>query len=112
MIVRFRSRSLEKSCVDDRSRQREFGAERAKKLRARLSALLAARCLEDLRNTPGRFHALTGDRAGTYALDLDGPYRLIFEPVIDPSAASAPGGATDLQKITVVRVISIEDYHG
>ena len=33
---------------------------------------------------PGRFHPLTGDRAGQFALDLDHPNRLILEPNHNP----------------------------
>jgi proteic killer suppression protein len=112
LIVRFLSRSLEKDCADDRSRQRAFGAERAKRLRMRLSALAAARCLDDMRNTPGRFHALTADYSGKFALDLDGPYRLIFEPMSDDEGKQPAVGSVDLKKVTSVRIIAIKDYHG
>jgi proteic killer suppression protein len=98
---------MEKQCQTDKSRNVAFGTQRAKQLKKRLSALVAATNLEELRNAPGRLHQLKGDRAGQLSLDLDGPYRLIFEPV--PRAA--PPGGTPWTQITQVRIIAIEDTH-
>lgn len=54
--------------------------------------LVAALTLEEFRNLPGRCHELHSDRAGQLSLDLDGPYRLIFEPADDPIPTKPDGG--------------------
>jgi len=53
---------------------------------------------------------LTGDRKGTLAVDLDHPYRLIFEPANDP-VPRKPDGGLDWTKITVIRILELRDYH-
>ena len=108
MKLEFQSQKMEKQCETDRSRNKAFGAQRAKLLKKRLSTLVAATNLEELRNAPGRLHPLKGDRAGQLSLDLDGPYRLIFEPV---TSAEPSEGSTPWCQIAHVRIISIEDTH-
>ena len=46
----------------------------------------------------GRCHALAGNLAGYYAMDLAHPYRLLFEKA-------------NRDEIHIVKVIAIEDYH-
>lgn len=89
-----------------------FGANRAKRLGVRLSAMLAALNLEALRNVPGRIHELKGDRRGQFAADLDGPFRLIFEPVLSEKERKDYVGGFNWSLITHVRVLDVENYHG
>jgi len=77
----------------------------------RLAELAAATTLADLRNAPGRCHPLRGQRRGQYALHTSGRERLVFEPLHNPLPILADGGL-DLERVTVVRVIEIVDYHG
>ena len=58
-----------------------------------------------------RLHALKGDRKGQYAVDVKHPFRLIFEPTHDPIPTKDDGGV-DLEKVTRIRVLTVEDYHG
>jgi proteic killer suppression protein len=109
--VDFRNSKLAKDCSDDRSRKRAFGAACAKKLRDRLSVLLAAGNLHELRHAPGRFHELLADRKGQFAADLEQPHRLIFEPVIPPNELHHHKNAYDWTRITHVRILEIVDYH-
>ena len=53
---------------------------RAKQFITRLNTLRDATTLEYVRNLPGRFHELTGNRKGKWGCDLDHPYRLVFIP--------------------------------
>ena len=99
---------LGKTCVDDKARLKAHGQERSKKLRARLTALHAADNLEQLRHSPGYFHELKADRKGEFACSLDGPYRLIFRPVLQ--AGVVPNN--DWSHITHVLITEITDYHG
>jgi len=43
-------------------------------------------------------------------MDLDGPYRLIFEPAHDPLPLDE-NGSLDWARVTAIRILLIEDYH-
>lgn len=111
MELEFQTAKLAKQCETRNSRRRAFGDERGKRLGRRLSALLAATCLEDLRAAPGRLHELKGDRAGQLSLDLDGPYRLLFEPILSEGQLTGPSDTQSWSQVTHVRILSIEDTH-
>ena len=112
MELDFEDKKLAKDCLDERSRIRVFGRERAKKLANRLTVLRAASNLEQLRHAPGRFHELRGDRAGQFAADLDGPYRLIFQPVLTPQEEPIHASGFVWSRITRITILEITDYHG
>jgi len=81
-------------------------------LKRRLDELRDAANLAVLRLFPQvRCHELKGSREGTLAVDLDHPYRLIFEPANNPIPRKIDGGL-DWTSITVIKVLSVEDYHG
>ncbi len=89
-----------------------WGAENARKIRRRLAELKAAATLADMgRFPPARLHALKGNRKGQFAIDVKHPFRLLFEPAQDPVPLKDDGGV-DLARITRIRVLSVEDYHG
>jgi proteic killer suppression protein len=106
----FCSSKLEKECSDSKTRRKSFGEERARRLGRRLDDLRAAATLAVMRTLPGRCHALTGDLKGQIALDLDGPYRLIFEPADEPLPLDG-NGSLDWNRVTVIRILRIGDYH-
>jgi proteic killer suppression protein len=87
---------------------RQFGAVRARRVALRLQQLRVAETLDDLRAMTGRCHLLGGDRSGSLALDLDGPYRLIFRPAEWLEDAS---GRLDWTGVKSVVVLEITDYH-
>jgi len=87
-----------------------WGPERARRLKRRLDDLRAAPNLETMRQLPGRCHELTGDRKGQITIDLDGPYRLIFEPAENPPPIKEAGGL-DWEKVTAVLILAVEDTH-
>lgn len=99
--VRYKDNKLERLCTDERDMRRRR-PDIEKKLRLRVKALEAAQSLGDLPGDDpgGRWHELNGNRAGTWAGDLSGNWRLIVEP--------APINALNAVKVTV---IDIEDYH-
>lgn len=109
MEIDFKTHKLQKQCNQDKAMLKEHGEIRAKKLRQRLDDLKAAPNLFVMRNLPGRCHELKGDKKGQLALDLDQPYRLIFEPVGE-NIYTADGGL-DWSAVTSIRILSIEDYH-
>lgn len=110
MDIDFAAKRLEKLCNSDRDLVKAFGSQRARVFRRRLDQLRAAENLEVLRSLPGRCHELTGDRKGTLSIDLDGPYRLLFEPVDEPIPTKADGGL-DWTLVTVIRILEVEDTH-
>ncbi|MCC5926996.1 MAG: type II toxin-antitoxin system RelE/ParE family toxin [Bacteroidetes bacterium] len=110
MTITFSDKKLEKLANNDRKMQRELGPVRAKILRRRLSQLQDAVTLEDVRNLPGRYHELTGDRKGQWACDLDHPYRLVFTPLEDPIPINNDGQYIWIE-IVGVEIIEIINYH-
>ncbi|MDF5726924.1 MAG: killer suppression protein [Rhizonema sp. PD38] len=106
----FKNKKLEKECNNQRLLEKTHGADRAKRIRRRLDDLEDANVLEDMRNLPGRCHELLHDRAGQISLDLDHPYRFIFEPADEP-IATKPYGGIDWNKVTAVRILGVEDTH-
>lgn len=111
MDIFFADKKLEKAYSNRRLLVKTYGRRQARKLQQRFKTLRAADTLADMRDFPGRCHELKGDRAGQLALDLDHPYRLIFEPDHDPVPTKVDGGI-DWSVITSVLIIAVEDYHG
>jgi toxin HigB-1 len=111
MNISIADRRLAKLLNQRRLLQKKYGPVRARKIAQSISTLQAAETLEDMRYFPGRCHELTGDRAGQLAIDLDGPYRLIFEPDHNPLPRKDDDGL-DWTAVTAVTIIAVEDYYG
>ncbi len=76
----------------------------------KLGELHSIKALEDLCNLPQvRCHEPVGDRSGQLSVDLDHPYRLIFEPT-EPIPRKTDGGL-DWEKINSIMILGIEDTH-
>ncbi len=103
------SKAIQRLCEEDKHQRKHLGEKRAKRLKVRLSELRAVETVSQLR--VGRPHALTGDRAGQYSVDLDGPMRLLFEPSDQPPPSLEAGGI-DWKQVTSVRILEIGDTHG
>ena len=71
----FSHKGVEEELYSGRSRR--IGAEFRKRMSLILDAIDGATCVADLRGARG-FHALTGDRSGTYAMSVSGNWRLTF----------------------------------
>ena len=110
MEIIFTDKKLEKLANDDWKMLKELGKIRSIVLRRRLTQLEVAGTLEDVRNLPGNYHELTGNRKGQWACDLDQPYRLIFTPQERPIPTDEAGKYIWLQ-ILGIEVIEIVDYH-
>lgn len=110
MVITFSTTKLETQCNELKQGRKVWGDERAKRVMKRLNELAKAPTLEVMRNLPGRTHELTGDRAGQLSIDIDHPYRLIFEPDHDPIPRKEDSGL-DWSKVTAIRVIEIADTH-
>ncbi len=110
MKIIFRDKKLAKSTKDYRKCCRLMGEKRSKFLALRLNTLRDAATLEEVRNMPGRFHELMGDRKGQWACDLDHPYRLLFRPLETPIPVNKDGQYIWVQ-ILGVEITEIVDYH-
>lgn len=108
MEIRFRNKKLREVCEQRKVAVKQLGPLSANKLQIRLAALEAAGCVSDL--VAGRPHELTGQRAGQFALDLSGGWRLVFSPDHDPRPQRQDGGI-DWQRVTIVCIEYIGDYH-
>lgn len=112
MDILFQDQKLAKICTKDGLLARKYGSVRAKLIRQRLDDTKDADNLEVLRSlSQMRCHELKGSREGTLAVDLGHPYRLIFEPANDPIPRKSDHGL-DWKRITAIRVLAVEDYHG
>lgn len=109
--ISWSDRKLQKSCSSDRDGRRTFGADQWKALKNRIVSLEAAPTLADMHGVPGRFHELSADRGGQFALDLRGSSRLIFQPDHD-SVPLLDGGGIDRTHVTKIVITEVVDYHG
>jgi proteic killer suppression protein len=106
--VLYADRKLAALCASMAKMTRELGTVRARRVAMRLQQLRVAETLAELRLATGRCHELTEDRKGCLALDLDGPYRLVFEPVEWVTDAR---GTLDWSAVRAVIVLEIVNYH-
>lgn len=110
MEVLFATRRLERRLNAQAEMRKAYGDQMAKKIAMRLQQMSAARHLGDLRDLPGRWHELAGDRQGSLACDLVHPHRLIFRPTEEPPPRSSHAGL-DWSAVESVTVTDIDDYH-
>jgi plasmid maintenance system killer protein len=111
MVILFKTAKFEKECNNENLMIKRFGALRAKLLRRRLNEFHAAASLDVLRRLPQvRCHELKGRRKGQLSVDLDHPYRLVFEPADNP-IPKKPDGGLDWTKVITVRLVGVEDTH-
>jgi proteic killer suppression protein len=111
MDLSFQDKKMEKLAKDYRKCQKAYGKFRAELFMRRLGDLYDAQTLEDVRNLPGNYHELIGNRKGEWACDLDQPYRLIFQPHEEPIPTDEHGRYVWLE-ITAVEIVEITNYHG
>ncbi|MEH2193525.1 MAG: killer suppression protein HigA [Nostoc sp.] len=108
MDITFADRKLQSLCQQQDLAKQKLGKNCAKKLTARLADLAAVSCVKEL--FAGRPHPLKGDRAGEFALDLEGAKRLVFKPDNDPIPISEDE-SIDWSRVTAVCIVFVGDYH-
>ena len=114
MEILVKDRKLEAALGDDALCKRRFGADMAKKIKLRLTALREADSLGVFwppNSGPERCHQLKGNLAGTFSVDVKQPYRLLFVPIEDPGAQHSDERER-WQAIKTIEIIDIEDTHG
>lgn len=110
MDITFQKKDLKDYANSDRKGIRKLGSKRHHIFKKRLDQLKAAKTLEDVRQLPGHFHELIGDRKGQWACNLDQPYRLLFTPQEEPIPVDQDGKYIWIE-IKGVEIIEIKNYH-
>lgn len=111
MDIVFKTGKLRKIFNSERLLQAEYGAEMGRIIMRRMLVLRAARTLQEVSiKPPQRRHELKGRRKGQFAVDLKHPRRLVFKPNHDPLPKKIDGGL-DLESITAITILNVEDYH-
>ncbi|MCX7018431.1 MAG: killer suppression protein [Candidatus Sumerlaeota bacterium] len=93
--------------------QKKPGQLRARLIDRRIAELRAAATLKDLENLPGpRLHQWKrkpGQKKAVFSVDLDHPYRLLFQ--VEGDEPQLAGGGVDWQKVIAIELVSIDDPH-
>lgn len=110
MKLEFLDPKFQAVCLDNRLAVKAYGAESAKKLKARLDDLDAAHCMEVMRSLPGRWEELKRDRAGQFSVRLHGGLRLIVKPQKMPPPTK-PDGGLDWLATDSLYLLEVVDYH-
>ncbi len=108
MDVRFANIDLQSLCECQRRATGSLGKASARRLRTRLSDLLAVYKVGDL--IAGHPHPLKGDRQGEFAINLAGGDRIVFKCNQDP-IPKTDTGHIDWRNVTSVMITYIGDYH-
>jgi toxin HigB-1 len=113
MITKYRSRQIERVCLNPRRASRDLGARVAEALSIRLDELEAVDCLADMRHIAhSKTHELSGDRAGQLACYLSGKMRLVFVPDFQGSDYLPDQGASlEWERVTSILIVEVYDYH-
>jgi len=78
--IAYKNNKIRKTCADASFAGKKYGQAMAEKLQQRIAEIKAAESVEFMiLYHIGRYHPLTGNRTGQYAVDLIHPYRLVFE---------------------------------
>jgi len=108
----FENTKLRKYCTSKKNAVKKWGQRRGTLLLKRLDEIHDSDNLMDLTKIPqARCHKLTGNLQGKWSVELEHPYRLIFEPLGEPIPKLSNGGI-DLKKVTAVKILGVLDTHG
>lgn len=108
MDLEFANSKLRQLCEDAKDAQKRLGPHSARKLRARLSDLVAVSAVGDL--VAGRPHPLKGKRSHEFSVSLHGGDRLVFEAAGENTPLTTDG-SVDWKNVSRVRITEIGDYH-
>ena len=109
MEIYFKNQKLAKIFNSEKLLRKHYG-DLARKIMQRMDDLRQAENLAVVMKLPGKHHALSGDRQGQFACSLGKNYRLIYEPADEPLPLDEQG-VLILEKITIIEIIEVTDYH-
>ncbi len=103
MEIRFKTKKLEKQHLKYKEAEKAYGLAVAKKYIQRINILKSAKSFDDLYQMQTlRFHPLTGNRKGEYAIKLTGYWRLII----------TNDGDIDAAKVDIEKIEEVSDHYG
>jgi len=110
MELSYKNNKLEKSLTTDKGLAKSYGR-LAKKIKQRRIQLESADNLEVISKLPIlRLHQHIGKGKGTWSIDIQENWRILFEIDQDPIPTLEDGGI-DLKEITIISIESIADPH-
>jgi len=110
MDLSYKNNKLEKSLTTDKGLAKNYG-KLAKKIKQRRIQLESADNLEVISKLPVlRLHQHIGKGKGTWSIDIQENWRILFEINQDPIPTLKDGGI-DLKAITIISIESVEDPH-
>ena len=110
MIIIYKNKKIEKQCKDYREAKKTYNDNVAEKLHSVINFIENSESLMDVKNMPSfHLHPLSGDRKGTYAIDLGRRlgYRLIVIPLDNEQKQWTINDVNEIYKCTSV-VIAVE----
>lgn len=111
MEILFCDEDFQKLILDKRALTRKYGSRMADLIWQRLSEMIAADNLVELKMLPAaRLHPLVGNRKGQFSVDLVHPLRLLFEAANDRQSKK-PDGTVIWERVTKIRILEIADTH-
>jgi proteic killer suppression protein len=110
MELSYKNNKLKNSLTTDKGLLR-LNSRLAKKIKLRRIQLESAENLEVISKLPVlRLHQYRGKRKGTWSIDIQENWRILFEINQDPIPSLEDGGI-DLKAITIISIESVEDPH-
>lgn len=110
MELSYKTNNLEKSLTTDKGLAKSYG-KLAKKIKQRRIQLESAENLEVISKLSVlRLHKHIGKGKGTWSIDIQENWRILFEIDQDPIPTLEDGGV-DLKAITIICIESVEDPH-
>ena len=110
MELSYRNNKLKKSLTTDKGIAKNYGT-LAKKIKLRITQLKNADNLEVISKLPVlRLHQHIGKGKGTWSIDIQENWRILFTINQDPIPTLDDGGV-DLKAITIISIESVEDPH-
>ena len=110
MELSFKNNKLEKSLTIDKELAKAYG-NLAKKIKQRITQLRSADNLKVIESLPAlRLHEHKGAGKGTWSIDIQKNWRILFVINQDPIPTTDDGGI-DLIAITIIRIESVKDPH-
>lgn len=110
MDITYKTKILQRCAEDTKFSKKRLGETLSNSYTKRITALISAETLEEVRHLPGNYHELTGNRKGQWACSLDKNYRLIFVPHEEPIPTNDDGQYIWCE-IRGVEIEDIVDYH-
>lgn len=111
MDIAYDNKEVEQQCTDLKRAKKDFSDKVAKKIQMKIGFIESAESLQDVINyRPLRFHQLTGQLSGLYAMDVNGKrdqYRFIvkFDNVSHEKIFS------DAKSIKIIQITEVSKHY-